>query len=113
MRASARGFRKGCNWRGWRQIIGSIGEAPESAKDQVKHYSDNAVKYEKDRAKIEEEAKDFEKERDVKGKEALRLDPKNEPATRSCRLSRSPGDTPRLVPEPAASTMRALPRPRP
>ena len=46
----------------------------ESAKDQVKHYSDNAMKYDKDRAKIEEEAKDFEKERDDKGRKGLRLE---------------------------------------
>jgi uncharacterized protein DUF4337 len=46
----------------------------ESAAEQVKHYGDNAAKYEKDRAKIEEEARDFEKERDLKGRKALRLE---------------------------------------
>ena len=46
----------------------------DPAAEELKHYTDNAARYEKDRAKIEEEARDFEKERDVKGDKALRLE---------------------------------------
>src|SRR5579863_4835243 len=46
----------------------------ESAAEQIKHYGDNASKYEKDRAQIQEEAREFEKERDLKGNKALRLE---------------------------------------
>jgi hypothetical protein len=44
------------------------------APDRLKRYTDNADKYEKDRAGIQEKALDFEKERDVTGKQALRLE---------------------------------------
>jgi len=46
----------------------------DSAAEELKHYGENAARYEKDRAKIEEEAREFEKERDVKGDKALRLE---------------------------------------
>ena len=46
----------------------------ESAAEQVQHYGDNAAKYEKDRAKIQDDAREFEKERDLKGSKALRLE---------------------------------------
>src|ERR1700733_6550761 len=44
------------------------------APERLKRYVDNADKYEKDRAAIQEKAADFEKERDVTGKQALRLE---------------------------------------
>ncbi|SRR5579884_1015553 len=45
-----------------------------SAAEDLQHYGDNAARYERDRAKIEEEAREFEKERDTKGAKALRLE---------------------------------------
>src|SRR5262245_47006322 len=46
----------------------------DSAAEELKHYHDNAARYDKDRAKIEEDARELEKERDVKGDKALRLE---------------------------------------
>lgn len=46
----------------------------EGVEERMKHYSDNAEKYDKDRADIQAEAKEFEEERDVKGHKALRLE---------------------------------------
>jgi hypothetical protein len=45
-----------------------------AAQENVKHYSDNAAKYEKDRAGIQEKATEYEAERDLTGKQALRLE---------------------------------------
>jgi hypothetical protein len=44
------------------------------ADERIEHYSGNAEKYEKDRKGIQEEAKEFEAERDHKGAQALRLE---------------------------------------
>jgi hypothetical protein len=44
------------------------------ADERVKHYGGNAEKYEKDRAGIQDLAKEFEAERDHKGAQALRLE---------------------------------------
>jgi Domain of unknown function (DUF4337) len=44
------------------------------AEKTVEHYSENAAKYGKDRENIQEQARDFEKERDHKGAQALRLE---------------------------------------
>ncbi len=45
-----------------------------AAPERLKRYGDNADKYEKDRAAIQEKAGEFEKERDVTGKQALRFE---------------------------------------
>jgi len=44
------------------------------AEEKIAHYSGNAEKYEKDRKGIQDEAKEFEAERDHKGAQALRLE---------------------------------------
>jgi hypothetical protein len=46
----------------------------DSTEERLKHYGDNASKYEQDRADIQNEARAFEAERDVKGMQALRLE---------------------------------------
>jgi hypothetical protein len=46
----------------------------EGAEERMKHYADNAEKYDKDRAEIQAQAKEFEAERDLKGHKALRLE---------------------------------------
>ena len=45
-----------------------------AAADRLKHYSDNAEKYEKDRADIQEKAKEYQAESDLKGRQSLRLE---------------------------------------
>ena len=42
--------------------------------EQLKHYSDNAERYEREHTDIQNEAREFETERDFKGKQALRLE---------------------------------------
>jgi hypothetical protein len=46
----------------------------DGTEERTKHYKDNATKYDSDRAEIQKEAKGLEAERDVKGKQALRLE---------------------------------------
>ncbi|HEY6344537.1 MAG TPA: DUF4337 domain-containing protein [Bryobacteraceae bacterium] len=44
------------------------------SEERQKHYKDNAARYDNDRAEIQKEAQQLEAERDVKGKQALRLE---------------------------------------
>jgi hypothetical protein len=46
----------------------------DSAGERLKHYGDNAAKYDRDRAEIQDTARELEAERDVKGRQALRLE---------------------------------------
>ena len=46
----------------------------DSTEERLKHYGDNAAKYDRDRAEIQNTAREFEAERDVKGRQALRLE---------------------------------------
>jgi hypothetical protein len=46
----------------------------DGTEERRKHYKDNAAKYDNDRADIQKEARQLEAERDVKGKQALRLE---------------------------------------
>lgn len=46
----------------------------KGADEQVEHYSSNSEKYRKDHDDIQEKANEFEKERDHKGAQALRLE---------------------------------------
>jgi hypothetical protein len=46
----------------------------DSAGERLKHYGDNAAKYDRDRAEIQNTAHEFEAERDTKGRQALRLE---------------------------------------
>jgi len=46
----------------------------DSAQERMKHYGDNAAKYDRDRAEIQDAARELEAERDVKGRQALRLE---------------------------------------
>lgn len=48
--------------------------AGTGAQAALDHYSQNAAKYEQDRASIQGQAQEFEKERDHKGAQALRLE---------------------------------------
>jgi hypothetical protein len=46
----------------------------DSTQERLKHYGDNAAKYDQDRAEIQNTARELEAERDVKGRQALRLE---------------------------------------
>jgi len=46
----------------------------EGVEERLKHYTDNAQKYEKDHADIQEKAKEFEAERDEKGRKGERFE---------------------------------------
>jgi Tfp pilus assembly protein FimT len=46
----------------------------DGTEERRKHYKDNAVRYDKDRADIQKEAQTLEAERDVKGKQARSLE---------------------------------------
>ena len=46
----------------------------DGTEERTQHYKDNATKYDSDRAEIQKEARGLEAERDVKGKQALRLE---------------------------------------
>jgi hypothetical protein len=46
----------------------------EGVEERLKHYTENAAKYEKDHAEIQAKAKEFEAERDLKGHKARRLE---------------------------------------
>jgi hypothetical protein len=46
----------------------------ESADKRVKHYSDNAERYDKERNEIQNKARELEEERDFHGKRAFRLE---------------------------------------
>ena len=48
--------------------------AKSEGADRVKHYSDNAERYEKERAEIQDKAREFEAERETLGQRALRLE---------------------------------------
>src|SRR5579883_1037870 len=44
----------------------------DGIQERLKHYGENAAKYDRDRAEIQNTAHEFEAERDVKGRQALR-----------------------------------------
>lgn len=46
----------------------------EGAEERVKHYLDNANKYENDRAGIQEQAQEYQTESELKGRQALRME---------------------------------------
>jgi hypothetical protein len=46
----------------------------DGTQERLQHYVDNAAKYDRDRADIQNAAHEFEAERDIKGRQALRLE---------------------------------------